>query len=101
MTGKSVYIDTGAYLAYFCKRDQHHSRAYELWNRLEDKQNQTITTNHIIDEVATLLARRINKANMFAKKEVVLSLTAESFISAADKQVQELLAIGSVWEVLS
>jgi hypothetical protein len=31
----------------------------------------------------------------------VLNLTAESFISAADKQVQELLAIGSILEVLS
>lgn len=41
------------------------------------------------------------KANMSAKEEAVLSLTAETFISAADKQVQELLAIGSVWEVLS
>jgi hypothetical protein len=42
-----------------------------------------------------------DKANMSAKEEAVLSLTAESFISAADKQVQELLSIGSVWEVLS
>lgn len=41
------------------------------------------------------------KANMSAEEEAVLSLTAETFISAADKQVQELLAIGSVWEVLS
>ena len=42
-----------------------------------------------------------DKANMSAKEEAVLSLTAESFISAADKQIQELLAIGSIWEVLS
>jgi hypothetical protein len=42
-----------------------------------------------------------DKANMSAKEEAVLSLTAESFISAADKQVQELLAIGSILEVLS
>ena len=42
-----------------------------------------------------------DKANMSAKEEAVLSLTAESFISTADKQVQELLAVGSIWEVLS
>lgn len=42
-----------------------------------------------------------DKANMSAKEEAVLSLTAESFISAVDKQVQELLTIGSIWEVLS
>jgi hypothetical protein len=42
-----------------------------------------------------------DKANMSAKEEAVLSLTAESFISTDDKQVQELLAVGSIWEVLS
>ena len=42
-----------------------------------------------------------DKANMSVKEEAVLSLAAESFISATDKQVQELLAIGSIWEVLS
>ena len=42
-----------------------------------------------------------DKVNMSTKEEAALSLTAESFISTADKQVQELLAIGSIWEVLS
>ena len=41
------------------------------------------------------------KANMSAKEEAALSLVAESFASTADKQVQELLAAGSIWEVLS
>jgi hypothetical protein len=45
--------------------------------------------------------RKNDKANMSAKEEAVLGLTAGSFISATDKQVQELLAIGSIWEVLS
>jgi len=38
---------------------------------------------------------------MSAKEEAALSLAAESFISTADKQVQELLAAGSIWEVLT
>ncbi|MBI5593046.1 MAG: type II toxin-antitoxin system RelE/ParE family toxin [Deltaproteobacteria bacterium] len=42
-----------------------------------------------------------DRASMSAKEEGALSLAAESFISAGDKQVQELLAIGSIWEVLS
>ena len=39
------------------------------------------------------------KPNMSAKEEAVLSLVAESFVSATDKQVRELLTIGSIWEV--
>lgn len=41
------------------------------------------------------------KANISAQEEAALSLAAESFVSAADKQIQELLATGSIWEVLS
>ena len=41
------------------------------------------------------------KAKMSAKEEAALSLAAESFISTADKQVQELLAAGFIWEVLT
>jgi len=40
-----------------------------------------------------------DKANISAKEEAALSLAAESFVSTADKQVQELLATGSIWEV--
>ena len=40
-----------------------------------------------------------DKANISAKEEAALSLAAESFVSAADRQIQELLAAGSIWEV--
>ena len=39
------------------------------------------------------------KTNISVKEEAALSLAAESFVSTADKQVQELLATGSIWEV--
>jgi hypothetical protein len=42
-----------------------------------------------------------DRANMSAKEEAALSLVAESFVSATDAQIQELLAAGSIWEVLS
>ena len=40
-----------------------------------------------------------DKANISAKEEAALSLVAESFVSTTDKQVHELLAAGSIWEV--
>jgi hypothetical protein len=41
------------------------------------------------------------RANISHKEEAALSITAEAFISATDKQVSELLEKGSVWEVKS
>ena len=40
-----------------------------------------------------------DKVNLSAREEAALSLVAESFVSTTDKQVQELTAAGSIWEV--
>ena len=40
-----------------------------------------------------------DKTNISAKEEAALSLAAQSFVSTTDKQIQELLATGSIWEV--
>lgn len=39
------------------------------------------------------------RANISDKEEAALSVAAEAFISATDKQVSELLKNGAVWEV--
>jgi hypothetical protein len=39
------------------------------------------------------------RANISDKEEAALSVAAEAFISATDKQVSELLKKGAVWEV--
>jgi len=40
-----------------------------------------------------------DKANISDREEAALSLAAESFLSANDRQVDELLTSGSIWEV--
>ena len=40
-----------------------------------------------------------DKANISDREKAALSLVAESFVSASDQQVRELLAINSIWEV--
>ena len=40
-----------------------------------------------------------DRANLSDKEEAALSLAAEAFLSATDKQVNELLANGLIWEV--
>lgn len=52
------FIDTGAWFACFYKRDQHHSDSVRIWHHTEHSRIRLFTTNHILDELATLLARR-------------------------------------------
>jgi uncharacterized protein len=49
-----IFIDTGAFLAYYRENDQYHQKARARWRALGV---QAVTNNHVIDETATGLAR--------------------------------------------
>jgi len=57
---KRLYVDTGAFLAKEIAADQHHGQAVELWSIAKD--GILFSSEHILDECATLLARRTNYA---------------------------------------
>jgi uncharacterized protein len=47
------FVDTGILLALHNRRDQHHGEAVVLWRHIR----QPATSNHVVDELATSLAR--------------------------------------------
>lgn len=59
---KKIFVDTGAFLAKEIQRDQHHSEAVNGWSDLSHAADLLYTSEHCIDEAATLLARRTNYA---------------------------------------
>ncbi len=59
MAKNNCFIDTGAYFACFYKQDRYHSNSLKIWKKLEaDTSTGIVTTNHILNETATLLSRR-------------------------------------------
>ncbi len=58
----TVFIDTGAYLAHFHPKDQSHKQALKVWTWIETQRIPRVTTNHVLDELATILARRTSYA---------------------------------------
>jgi len=52
-----IYLDTGAFLARFIEKDQHHEKASEVWKRLRRRSEPCLTSNFVLDETFTLLAR--------------------------------------------
>ena len=52
------FIDTGAWFARFYGRDNHHRESVTIWNFIEKENIIAVSTNHVLDELATLLARR-------------------------------------------
>lgn len=51
-----VFADTGAFLARYLGRDEHHQAAIAAWKELE--RTPLFTSSHVLDEVLTLMGRR-------------------------------------------
>jgi hypothetical protein len=49
-----IFVDTGAFLALYIKRDQYHRQAHKVFRALP---RPFSTSNHVVDELATLLGR--------------------------------------------
>ena len=59
---RSLFIDTGAFLAKEIAADQHHDQAVACWQRLSETSPLLYSSEHVLDETATLLARRTSYA---------------------------------------
>ncbi len=53
-----LFVDTSAWVALIHRRDQHHSRALQLWPGIRDGQRELVTTGLVAGETHALLLRR-------------------------------------------
>jgi len=62
MVNEVIIVDTGIIAAFYNKKDEHHSRAFELLNNLRKGIYGTgIITDYILDETVTLLNMRTKR----------------------------------------
>jgi len=46
-----IFIDTGAFLARYLLRDQHHRPAVAIWEKLGSNFENCVTSNFVLDEI--------------------------------------------------
>jgi predicted nucleic acid-binding protein len=63
MKNREVFIDTGAYLSRCHIRDGKHDLSREIWQKLRDDNRILITSNHVLDELATILDGFVKSPN--------------------------------------
>src|ERR1017187_5410831 len=71
-----TFIDTGAFLARYLRNDQHHKAATVLWNKIRVTRERCITSNFVLDETFTLLARRASYAFAAEKARIIYASSA-------------------------
>jgi len=66
-----IFIDTGALLARYLANDQHHKAAMASWDKIRITRAACITSNFVLDETFTLLARRSSYAFAAEKARII------------------------------
>ena len=71
-----TFIDTGAFLARYLPNDQHHRVATALWNKIRTTHERCLTSNFVLDETITLLARRASYLFAAEKARLIYASSA-------------------------
>ena len=71
-----IFVDTGAFLARYLPRDQHHADAQAAWSDLPDRAWPMYTSNFVVDETLTLLARWADPGFAAERGETLLTSTS-------------------------
>ena len=88
-----VFIDTGAFLARWLARDSQHRKAVVLWKKISER--PLYTSNHVLDETLTLLARRASYPFAAEHAESIYASTAlEILYSTREDELEALRLFG-------
>ncbi|MBI3272315.1 MAG: PIN domain-containing protein [Planctomycetes bacterium] len=88
-----LFIDTGALLARYIERDQHHGEAKLAWAQLQKHAERCATSNFVLDEFLTLLARRTSYA--FAAERARVVYLSRMLLVLRPTEEDELQAVGN------
>ena len=88
MSLKMIFIDTGAFLARYLRRDQYHKQSLLIWGELAASKQQTFTSNFVLDELFTLLGRKADY-NFAAKQATIILSSSHLNILRPDLAIEK------------
>jgi len=71
-----IFVDTGAFIARYIRRDGHHQTARKTWAQIERSRKRCFTSNFVLDETFTLLGRRASYAFAADRARALLRSTS-------------------------
>lgn len=86
-----IFVDTGAFLGRFLSNDRCHATAVPIWDELGRLRRPLVTSNFILDETFTLLARRAGYS--YAAEKARRIYTSQGFVILRPSEDHELAAL--------
>lgn len=86
-----IFVDTGAFVARYVKRDGHHARARTVWAEIEKLRTGCFSSNFVLDEAFTLLGRQASYS--FAAERAHALLGSKALTILRPDAEDELVAL--------
>lgn len=86
-----IFIDTGPFLARYLAQDRRHEEAVACWRDLARERERCFTSNFVLNETFTLLARRAGYA--FAAERALNILSSRALTVLRTGKEEELAAV--------
>jgi predicted nucleic acid-binding protein len=84
-----IFVDSGALVGRYITRDSYHLAAMPIWQRLEG--TKLFTSNHVLDETFTILARRVGYLFAAERAERIYSSSAFDIVSTTrDEEIEAI-----------
>jgi predicted nucleic acid-binding protein len=80
-----IFIDTGAFIARYIARDEHHEDAVSFWLALEKAKDRLFTSNFVLDETFTLLGRKAGYKFAAERAKIILSSSVITVLRPENK----------------
>jgi predicted nucleic acid-binding protein len=81
-----IFVDTGAFVARYLARDEHHGAARRGFADLSSRGEAIATSGHVIDETVTLLGRWAGHAFAAARARAILASASLQILRAGLEQ---------------
>jgi predicted nucleic acid-binding protein len=87
----AIFVDTGAFLARYIVKDQHHKTAISKWNKLHKSNSKYFTSNFVMDEMITLFGRWVSEE--FALEKAYSIYNSDLFTILRPEESDEMHAL--------
>ncbi len=88
-----IFLDTGSFIARYIEQDSYHAAAVRLWEQIG--RSSLFTSNHVLDETLTLLARRAGYRFAAERAENIYASDAlEILYSTRDDETSAIALFG-------